>query len=47
MGFIKVIAGLICAQVYAKATTDDSVGCIAELNGYFFDLKPLSLPTDK
>ena len=22
---------------------DDNVGCIASLNGYFFDLKPLSL----
>jgi hypothetical protein len=36
--FISTTALLSCATL-AK---DDNVGCIASLNGYFFNLKPLS-----
>lgn len=36
--FLSTAALLSCATI-AK---DDNVGCIASLNGYFFDLKPLS-----
>lgn len=38
---VKLIIGLLGYTGLAMA--DDSVGCIASLGGFFFDLKPLSI----
>ena len=45
-GVVAALLGLL-AQPHLAAeakSQNDSVGCITSLNGYFFDLKPLSLP---
>jgi hypothetical protein len=39
----QVKAILLLGSALLASAKDDSVGCIASLNGYFFDLKPLSI----
>jgi len=45
-GAFTLLIGLLAQpHLAAKAKSNgDAVGCITSLNGYFFDLKPLSFP---
>ena len=47
--FSKGVKVFISSAVLLTAALakDDNVGCIASLKGYFFDLKPLSLPINE
>ena len=43
MNQMKLIISIFCC-VGSVLAQDDNVGCIAQLNGFFFNLKPLSIP---
>jgi len=45
---IAVICLVFVRDVKAAETTEvvEKLGCTADLNGYFFNLKPLSMPID-
>jgi len=42
----KVVPATVEVKPTYEYSTSNRVGCVAEMEGYFFDLKELSLPID-